>query len=148
MHKLISQTLAIINPLYSAALQAPTISVFPFQGISVEAGGQDTITCTATFDEGLVQRPTPVWEFPGLSTADTTMGDQLENRGTTSKTLTFNHIHISQAGVYTCRATIDLQGIDSRSWTASLVVRVQSELSVHVLQNHRMSIIPHHYKQQ
>ena len=115
----------IINPLYSVALQAPTISVFPFQGISVEAGGQDTITCTATFDEGLVQRPTLVWEFPG-STADTTMGDQLENRGTTTKTLTFNDIHKSQAGVYTCRAAIDLQGLDSQNWTASLVIQVQS----------------------
>ena len=114
----------------SAALQAPTVSVSPTQGISVEAGGQDTITCTALFDEYLVERPTLEWEFPqGSSTDDTTMGDQLGVRGTTNRTLTFNRIRTSQAGVYTCRATIDIQGIDSLSRIASQTVRVQSKLS-------------------
>ena len=87
------------------------------------------MTCTATFEEFLVQRPTLIWEFPG-STVDTVMGDQLGVQVTTTRTLTFNHIRTSQAGVYRCRATIDIQGINPLSRTAIQVVRVQSKLSV------------------
>ena len=113
------------------AVMLPPPIVSPTQGISVEAGGQDTITCTALFDEYLVERPTLVWEFPqGSGTDDTTMGDQLGIQGTTNRTLTFNRIRTSQAGVYTCRATIDIQGIDSPSQTASQTIRVQSKLSM------------------
>jgi hypothetical protein len=123
----------LMSPFFfnSTALQAPTVSVSPIQGISVEAGGQDTIGCTAAFDEYLVERPTLVWEFPqGSGTIDTIMGDQLGIRATATRTLTFNRIRTSQAGVYACRATIDIQGIDSLSRTATQTVRVQSKLSV------------------
>ena len=122
--------------LYVAALQAPTVSVSPSQGISVEAGGQETITCTVTFDEYLVQRPTLTWQFPnGNSTVDTNMGDQSGIQVTTSRTLTFNRIRTSQAGVYTCRATIDIQGINPWSQTADQTVSVQSKLSFKIMQN-------------
>ena len=78
-----------------------------------------------------MDRPTLVWEFPqGSGTDDTTMGDQSGVRGTTNRTLTFNRIHTSQAGVYTCRTTIDIQEINSLSQTASQTVRVRSKLSV------------------
>ena len=87
------------------------------------------MTCTATFEEFLVQRPTLMWEFPG-STVDTVMGDQLRVQVTTTRTLTFNRIRTSQAGVYTCRATIDIQGINPLSRTTGQAVRVQSKLSV------------------
>ena len=114
---------------YSAALQAPTVSVLPIQGISIEAGGQDTITCIALFDEYLVERPTLMWKFPA-STVDTTVGDQLGIRATTTRTLTFNQIRTSQAGVYTCRAAVHIQAIDSLSWIANQTVQVQSKLSL------------------
>ena len=73
-----------------------------------------------------------MWEFPGSSIVDINMGDQSGAQGTTTRTLTFTCIHTSQAGVYTCRATIDiqLQGIDPLSRTASQTVRVQSKLSL------------------
>ena len=70
-----------------------------------------------------------MWEFPqGSSTVDTTMGDQLGVRGTTNRTLTFNRVRTSQAGVYTCRATIDIQGINSLSQITDQTVQVQSKL--------------------
>ena len=72
-----------------------------------------------------------MWEFPGSNAVDTTMGDQSGIRGTTTRTLTFNRIRTSQAGVYLCRVTIDIQGLDSLSRTASQTVRVQSELLVY-----------------
>ena len=125
------QNLLIKYLFCSVALQAPTVSVSPNQVISVEAGGQDTITCTAAFDEYLVERPTLVWEFPqGSSTVDISIGDQLGVRGTTNRMLIFNRIRTSQAGVYTCRATIDIQGINSLSRTASQTLQVQSKLSM------------------
>ena len=111
------------------ALQAPIVSISPIQGISIEAGAQDTITCAAAFDEYLVERPTLVWEFPG-SNVDTIMGDQLGIRATITRTLTFNHIRTSQAGVYTCIATMDIEGLNSLSRIASQTVRVQNKLSV------------------
>ena len=117
--------------MYLAALQAPTVSVFPSQGISVEAGSQETITCTATFDEYLVQRPTLIWQFPGESSAvDTTEDDQSGTQVTSTRTLVFNRIRTSQAGMYTCRATINIQRINPRSWNTSQTVRVRSKLSV------------------
>jgi hypothetical protein len=120
-----------VHFFYSSALQAPTVSVSPIQEISVEAGSQNTISCTAFFDEYLVERPTLVWEFlQGSSAIDISMGDQSGIHATTTRTLTFNRIRTSQAGVYTCRATIDIQGIDSLSRTASQTIRVQSKLSV------------------
>ena len=126
-----------MSPFFcSVALQAPTVSVSPSQGISVGAGGQETITCTITFDEYLVQRPTLTWQFPnGSSTVDTNMGDQSGIQVATSRILTFNRIRTSQAGVYTCRATIDIQGINSWSQTADQTVSVQSKLSVKIIQN-------------
>ena len=70
-----------------------------------------------------------MWEFPqGSSTIDTTMGDQLGVRGTTNRMLTFNRMRTSQAGVYTCRATIDIQGINSLSRIASQTIQVRSKL--------------------
>jgi hypothetical protein len=71
-----------------------------------------------------------VWEFPqGSGTFDTIMGDQSGIQATTTRTVTFNRIRTSQAGVYVCRATIDIQGIDSLNLTATQTVRVQSKLS-------------------
>ena len=87
------------------------------------------MTCTATFEEFLVQRPTLMWLFPG-STVDAIIDFQSGVQVTTTRTLTFNRIRTSQAGVYRCRATIDIQGINSLSRTANQVVRVQSKLSV------------------
>ena len=84
------------------------------------------MTCTATFEEFLVQRPTLMWLFPG-STVDAIMGDQSGVQVTTTRTLTFNRIRTSQAGMYTCRATIDIQGINSLSRTVNQTVRVQSK---------------------
>jgi hypothetical protein len=63
------------------------------------------------------------------------MGDQLRIRATTTRTLTFNRIRTSQAGVYACRATINIQGIDSLSWTANQTVHVQSKYNVSVTQS-------------
>ena len=68
-----------------------------------------------------------MWELPGR-TVDTMMGDQSGIQTTTSRTLTFNRIRTSQAGVYTCRATIDIQGINPLSRNTSQTVRVQSKL--------------------
>ena len=91
-----------------------------------------------------------MWEFPGSDIA-TTMGDQLGIQGTTTRTLTFNSIRTSQAGVYTCRATIDIQGIDSLSRTASLTVRVQGKLTVPeisaIIQCHSTTPLPHKQQQ-
>ena len=67
------------------------------------------------------------WELPGR-TVDTMMGDQTGIQTTTSRTLTFNRIRTSQAGVYTCRATIDIQGINPLTRNTSQTVRVQSKL--------------------
>ena len=70
-----------------------------------------------------------MWEFPG-STVDTDIGDQSGTQVSTTRTLTFNSIRTSQAGVYRCRATINIDGINSVSQRANQTVRVQSKFSV------------------
>ena len=73
-----------------------------------------------------------MWEFPA-STIDTDIGDQSGTQISTTRTLTFNHIRTSQAGVYRCRATISIEGINPVNQTASQTVRVLSKLSVQTI---------------
>ena len=73
-----------------------------------------------------------MWEFPA-STIDTDVGDQSGTQISTTRTLTFNSIRTSQAGVYRCRATISIEGLNPVSQTASQAVRVLSKLSVQTI---------------
>ena len=77
-----------------------------------------------------------MWELPdGSSTSvvDTIIiGDQLGGQDTVTRTLTINGTRTSQAGMYTCRATIDIQGINPLSQIASQTIRVESKLSVQI----------------
>ena len=70
-----------------------------------------------------------MWEFPG-SAVDADIGDQSETQVSTTRTLTFNCIRTSQAGIYRCRATISIEGINPVNQTASQTVRVLSSYCV------------------
>ena len=107
------------------ALRAPSVTISPTQ--IPTAGDQHTLTCTASIDEFLMVTPFLEWRLPqnaaGLST-----GTQVTTGGTSTNTLTFNHIRTSQGGIYGCRATINVAGFDPLSHTANQTIQVQSKL--------------------
>ena len=93
------------------------------------AGDRHTITCTAIVEEYFVQAPSLIWEFSG-SAMDTSIGEQLTNEETSTRTLTLNQIRTSQGGIYVCRATITIEGIDPLSQTTNQTIQVRSRLSM------------------
>ena len=82
-------------------------------GTDPSAGESYTLTCTVEVVEGLVVRPDVEWLDPDNNTitngGDITVGSQ-ETSGTIT-TLTFNPLHTSHGGEYTCRAKITIEDI-------------------------------------
>ena len=84
------------------------------------AGDYVTLTCSLTLPHGVTGTPDFHWEGPGgviLTPADSMTGGQ-----TVSSDLPLNEITTSQAGQYTCTATL------SGSITTSTNMPVQSKL--------------------
>ena len=110
--------------------QPPNIVISP---VSVwMAGGQYTLTCTATFDEFLQATNSLMWHFPGNFTDDddiSTSG-QSNNENVANTSLSFNHLHTSHGGMYVCEARVDLNGFTLHSQTTSEIVTVQSKLFI------------------
>ena len=85
------------------------------------AGGNVTLICSVTLPHGVIDTPDFQWEGPGgviLTPADSMTSGQ-----TVSSDLPLNEITTSQAGQYTCTATL------SRSITNSTTITVESEFS-------------------
>ena len=83
------------------------------------AGDNLTLTCTVTLPSGVTDTPVFQWEGPSgvISTSVTSM----TNGHTVSSDLTLDGISTSQAGQYTCTATL------SGSITDSITITVQSK---------------------
>ena len=80
------------------------------------AGDTVTLTCTVTLPSGVTDTPVFQWEGPSVvSSTSMTSGH------TVSSDLTLNGISTSQAGEYTCNATL------SGSITDSIIITVQSK---------------------
>ena len=82
------------------------------------AGGTVTLTCSVTLPTGVTGTPDFQWEGPGLSStpADPTTSGQM-----VSSDLTLSEIATSQAGQYTCTASL------SGSVNISVIINVQSK---------------------
>ena len=97
-----------------------TISLISSPSFSVVAGESVTLTCSVTLPDGVTGTPGFQWEGPGgvtLTPADSTTSGQ-----TVSSDLTLSEISTSQAGQYTCTATL------YSSITRSTIITVQSKL--------------------
>ena len=80
------------------------------------AGDTVTLTCSVTLPSGVTDTPVFQWEgSSGVSSTSMTSGH------TVSSDLTLNGISTSQAGEYTCNATL------SGSITDSITITVQSK---------------------
>ena len=108
----------------STALNAPIVTISPMQILT--AGDRHMLTCTATVDEFLIAAPILEWK-PPKNAAGVSIGTQSTIRSISTITLTFNNIRTSQAGVYECRTTINITGIEPLSQTANQTVQVQSK---------------------
>ena len=95
------------------------------------AGQAHTLTCTATVVENLVVEPTLEWLDTDRNIVGgnyITVGPPVTTGTNTTLTLTFNALHTSHGGRYTCRARINIRAISILySSEASDIVVVQSK---------------------
>ena len=78
------------------------------------AGQAHTLTCTATVVENLVVEPTLKWLNTDTNIVggnDITVGPPITTNTNSTLTLTFNPLHTSHGGRYTCRASINISAI-------------------------------------
>ena len=83
------------------------------------AGDNVTLTCTVTLPSEVTDTPVFQWEGPGGVTP--TPEDSMTNGQTVSNDLILNDVTTSQAGQYTCNATL------SGYITESIIINVQSK---------------------
>ena len=87
------------------------------------AGDSVTLTCSVTLPTGVTGTPDFQWEGPALipMSYDPSTREQMVSSG-----LTLSDITTSQAGLYTCNATLNETSI-----SASLTVAVHSKITHH-----------------
>ena len=104
-------------------------------GTTPLAGDSYTLTCTVQVVEGLVVKPVVQWLDPFsnaiVNGSDFTVGNPVTNGTTTTLTLTFNPLHTSHGGRYTCQASVTVNVVSiSVSNSTTFDVRLQSKLLV------------------
>ena len=92
-----------------------------------------TLTCSVTLPSGVTGTPVFQWEGPGVTP---TPPDPTTSGGMVSSDLTLSEISTSQAGLYTCTATL------GGSNTTSTITTVQSMKALNVLYTNFISIVP------
>ena len=102
-------------------IEPATISLISSPSSSIMAGDTVTLTCSLTLPHGVTGTPDFQWEGPGGVTL--TPADSMTSGQTVSSDLPLNEITTSQAGQYTCTAT--LRG----SINTSTTITVESEFS-------------------
>ena len=95
------------------------------------AGQAHTVTCTATVVENLVVEPTLEWLDTDRNIVggnSITVGPPITTGTNTTLTLTFDPLHTSHGGRYTCRATINITAISiiNSSEVSDVVVQSKS----------------------
>ena len=96
------------------------ISLASFPSSTVIAGDNVTLTCSVTLPPGVTGTPDIQWEGPGVTP---TPADPTTNGQEVSSVLTLSSISTSQAGQYTCTATLT----GARPVMASVNITVKSK---------------------
>ena len=100
------------------------------------AGESVTLTCSVTLPNGVNGTPLFQWEGPGGVTL--TPADSTTSGGTVSSDLTLSEISTSQAGQYTCTAT--LSGSISTSTTITVQSKPGSSIFLHAILSSLLSL--------
>ena len=99
-------------------------------------GSTITLTCTVGVVDGLIIQPAIVWTKQAVSAGGNTALNNISvgaMRTDNTVTLTFNPTNTSDAGQYTCTATVDITAINITVTNNSMVdIRLQSEWGLHV----------------
>ena len=96
-------------------------------------GDTVTLTCSVTLPSGVTGTPVFQWEGPGVTP---TPADPTTSEGMVSSELTLSEISTSQAGLYTCTATL------SGSINTSTIITVQSRLTIHIMRKFSLCTVP------
>ena len=109
----------IIASVIDISPEPASISLTSSPSSSIVAGDIVTLPCTVTLPSGVTDTPVFQWEGPGG--VSLTPDDSMTNGQTVSNDLILNDVTTSQAGQYTCNATL------SRYITESIIINVQSK---------------------
>ena len=99
---------------------AALISLTSFPSSTIIAGENATLTCSVTVPPGVTDTPDIQWEGPGVTPIP---ADPTTNGQEVSSVLTVGSISTSQAGQYTCTATLT----GARPVMASVNITVKSK---------------------
>ena len=115
-------------PTYTA-LPPPT--VMTTSSGTMSPGSSITLSCTVGVVEGLIVQPAIVWTKQAVSVDGDTALNSISvgaMRTNNIATIYFNPINTSDAGQYTCTATVDISAINITVTNSSMVdIRLQSE---------------------
>ena len=110
--------------IFSLTLVIPSPQVTTTMDSTVTAGGQQALECTVSVVPFLTIAPTLQWVAPSNSKVASGSGPSL--------THTLDPVRTSDAGQYTCRATVDISSVGvSVSSQCSTTLTVQSESPGH-----------------
>ena len=112
--------LLIRNTLISY-LEPPSISLTSSPPSPITAGDNVTLTCSVTLPTGLTGTPDFRWEGPGVTP---TPDDPIASGQRVSSDLTLSEIATSQAGQYTCTATLN-----GTPHVSHVIIDVQSKIT-------------------
>ena len=118
MSDVCTSQLQLVNFSLPPALPFPKVTTT--MDSTITAGGQQALECTVPMVSFLTVAPTLQWVAPGNSEVASGSGSSL--------THTLDPVRTSDAGQYTCRATVDIPSVDvSASGHRSTTLTVQSE---------------------
>ena len=99
------------------------------------AGSSYTLVCQVTVTQGLVVDPDVVWLDSSGMTVSGLMGRPSIEGNVVTRNLTFNPLHTTHGGVYTCHASISLPSISiaNLSNNSSAIITVLSMLICYLI---------------
>ena len=103
---------AYANNLYLCSITAISIGILPT--LPVPAGSEQSLTCSVTLSNSSLGSPMVKWISPdnkdiAVNTSERIIQPPLIIDDVTKVTITFPMVRTSQAGLYSCKATIDNQ---------------------------------------
>ena len=98
---------------------------------TMSPGSSITLTCIVGVVEGLIVQPAIVWTKQAVGAGGDTALNSISVgavRTSNTVTLSFNNLNTSDAGQYTCTATVNVSAINITVTNNSMVdIRLQSE---------------------
>ena len=129
LHEGVELLILLCRSIIHTALPPP--NVMTTSSGTMSPGSSLTLTCTVEVVDGLIVHPAIEWTKQAVGIGGNTALNSISSgavRTNNTVTLSFNPINTSDAGQYTCTATVDISAINITVTNNSMVdIRLQSE---------------------